>query len=886
MIGSTGDSDKKRRHLSSMSPTAANAKKQPFAALSEEKKLDVAVLQFQNQKLSQKLEVQKIDMAALEDKFSRMKEQQRPYDDALLVVKESWEELVDNLHLRSSTSKDLLSRDIGVIDQLLEVGGECLNQTDLASSPEDAFLSRLLETGATNSCSSSNSLNEIVEDRATECEKINNILSNIVSSIDHIWQLKNRLNGAVLKSIPSDGISLDGSLNLQSEVQSLRRAIGDLHLKHKSLASELQSHHDTDAKNKSALMVLRRELKCAISQLEESNSELAVLKAQRDAARAASFPVLTVGNKQNVSDRSRDKKKDLQDMESTLKELKDKSSECLTQLQDLHKDRIDLLKQLFSLQNNLKGVKGIFSSQSYAIVKDQLGKAKADVSQYQALFAKLQSERDNIAWREKEMTLKNEAAEIFHQSSAILNSKKTEMVLEIQKLIKEKNMIKNKLVEASKEQSRKEIIAEFKALVSSFPQEMSQMQCHLRKYKDAASDVHSLRADVHSLSKIMDQKVKELEELSTRSAEQDEEIRKLHAVVDDLKESESDLKLFLEMFRRESPFSSEVTEARDVEFKAWARVQILKDDLDEHRLELRVKTAIEAEAVSQQRLGAAEAEIANLRQKIEASKREKTKLTDVLKSKHEETDAYLSEIETIGQAYDDMQTQNQQLLQQVTERDDYNIKLFLEGVQARQMGDAMHMEKQSAERAIQRTRAAVEFCDLKAARIEDQLKMWSDQVRRVAEDQGQNRSTLDNTQRRLLDMKKSSHQVKAKLEEAQSKVEESRLGFLDLQIELEKERFGRKRAEEELEALRRKAARLRSQTEGLSVVEKHQQELQEYKEILNCSVCLDNRKEVVITKCYHLFCNPCIQRILEGRHRKCPKCSASFGANDVKPVYI
>lgn len=33
-------------------------------------------------------------------------------------------------------------------------------------------------------------------------------------------------------------------------------------------------------------------------------------------------------------------------------------------------------------------------------------------------------------------------------------------------------------------------------------------------------------------------------------------------------------------------------------------------------------------------------------------------------------------LQTIGQAYDDMQTQNQQLLQQITERDDYNIKVI------------------------------------------------------------------------------------------------------------------------------------------------------------------------------------------------------------------
>jgi E3 ubiquitin-protein ligase BRE1 len=47
----------------------------------------------------------------------------------------------------------------------------------------------------------------------------------------------------------------------------------------------------------------------------------------------------------------------------------------------------------------------------------------------------------------------------------------------------------------------------------------------------------------------------------------------------------------------------------------------LKISLDEHNLELRVKTAIEAEATSQQRLAAIEAEIAELRQKWDTSKR-------------------------------------------------------------------------------------------------------------------------------------------------------------------------------------------------------------------------------------------------------------------------
>lgn len=57
-------------------------------------------------------------------------------------------------------------------------------------------------------------------------------------------------------------------------------------------------------------------------------------------------------------------------------------------------------------------------------------------------------------------------------------------------------------------------------------------------------------------------------------------------------------------------------------------------------------------------------------------------------------------------------------------------------------------------------------------------------------------------------------------------------------------RFERKRVEEDLDNLRRKAQQLKSQVEGSSLIEKLKQELKEYREILKCSVCLDRRKEV------------------------------------------
>ncbi|KAL6981293.1 ubiquitin-like modifier hub1 [Sarracenia purpurea var. burkii] len=250
-MGSTGEPDRKRRHFSSISPTSASAKKQPFLPLSEDKKLDTAVLLYQNQKLVQKLEAQKVERIALENKFCQLKEKQQPYGETLAVVNEAWEQLVDGLESCSIRSKDLINSE-------RDAKTQSITQDGFYSSPEDAFLSRLLETGATESSSAFNSVNQKEEDTKIDVEKSKNILRNVLAAIDDLWYLKDELQENVLKALPEDGSSRKKLFtDLLTEVRTLRVVLGDLHLKHKSLSKELQCHRDTDAKNKAELKHLR-----------------------------------------------------------------------------------------------------------------------------------------------------------------------------------------------------------------------------------------------------------------------------------------------------------------------------------------------------------------------------------------------------------------------------------------------------------------------------------------------------------------------------------------------------------------------------------------------------------------------------------------------------
>ncbi|KHN15371.1 E3 ubiquitin-protein ligase BRE1-like 1 [Glycine soja] len=880
-MGSMSDSDRKRRHFSSLSPTpaAAIAKKLPFLPVSEDKKLDIVVLQYQNQKLTQKLETQKLEYAGLENRFSHLKERQKSYDSTLEVVKKSWEQLVDDLELCSERTRESSSKTNSRFASIMEDGSP--------STVQDVFLSRLMQTDATECASSYNFANQMEEHREITIEKAKSILKNMVTAVNNLWVLMDGLHTALLKKLPGDDLCRQKlSSDLEVIVKNLRLEFSELHSKHKSLASEFLIQRGLDAKNKADLERLKGELANTVKELEEINHKLATLKAERDAAKGAVLPVLNVGSTHIPSDKIKDKQKDLQDMESTLKELLDQGSARLMDLKSLHEERIRILQQLCDLQNTLKNLKCITSSHAFQLVKDQIEKSKSDVLEYQALYEKLQFEKDNLAWREREWYIKNDFADVFQRSVAVSEFRVADLRSEIQKKIEERNVIENKLKEEAREPGRKQIIAEFKSLVSSFPDEMGSMQSQLRKYKESASDIHSLRADVKSVSSILDRKVKECDVFSVRSVGLVAEIKRLLGVVQDLRESEWDLQLILEMFRRESIDSRDVMDAREAEYRAWAHVQSLKSSLDEHNLEHRVKTANEAEARSQQKLATAEAEIADMRQKLADSKRQMCDLSDVLKSKNKQNENYLSEIESIGQAYDDMQTQNQHLLQQITERDDYNIKLVLEGVRARQKQDSLLMEKRVIEQEIQQANISLNLYDVKATRIEDQLKFCLDQLQKLAEDKLQSSVTLENTQRRLSNVRRQSQQVTDMVVEMQSKIGSNRVTRMELQVELEKERFAKKRVEENLEVARRKFTCLKEQNEGFLVTEKLQQELEEYREIIKCSICQDRAKEVVITKCYHLFCYSCIQKVAGSRHRKCPQCGTSFGANDVKSVYL
>jgi E3 ubiquitin-protein ligase BRE1 len=879
-MGSTGEPERKRRHLNSISPTA---KKQPPAPSSDEKKVDATVLQYQNQKLAQQLEAQRSEYHALESKFNQLKNKQAKYDDTLIVINRAWKELVDDLELLSIRAGGC-TNGVKVLDlsQTLEdgKGGSC--------PPEETFLCRILEASTMESKVPNASVNDVENGLMTRRASTLKIMEYLLKAIDDQRAKNEELSSILRERLAEDEVSKQFQSNhdnLREEVKNLRAAMDAHHLKHKQYSNEVQILQDSHAKDQSEIKRLMGELEETMAELEESKYKLACLKSQRDASLGASFPNLHLGNKNDL-DKSGDKSRKLREIEAALEELKTLAENRLAELQEAHQEKLKISQQMDHMQDSLNNGKHILSSRPYLLLNDQLQRLKAEVDRYQSEVESLQAERDRLLHREKEMNLKLESSEVSRRAAAVADARIAELELDLRECMTERNLFETRLEEALRESGRKDTISEFKVMVSTLHKEMGMMQAHLTKFKETACEVHSLRAEVHSLTTILNRNSNEYKKLSDKFADHAAKIKSLQALVTDLRETEQELKLILEMYGRETTDSRDVMEARQAECKAWAQVHKLKSALDEHSLELRVKAANEAEAVCQQRLAVAEAEIADSRQKLDAAERDILEFTEALKAKNEEGEAYMAEIETIGQAYEDMQTQNQRLLQQITERDDYNIKLVSESVKAKQVQNSLLMEKQDMAKQLQQAGASAEMYKQKIMRLEEQVRVYLDQIGKVTEDGRQYALNLDSTKRKLVDVEKESQSLKACLEAVQKESEQCKHRITDLQVELKNERFGKKRIEEELVALNTKFTCLSSLNDGETAAERLQEEIKEYKAILKCSVCHDRPKEVVITKCFHLFCGPCIQRNLETRHRKCPGCGTGFGQNDVRTVYI
>ncbi|XP_052183400.1 E3 ubiquitin-protein ligase BRE1-like 2 isoform X2 [Diospyros lotus] len=844
--------------------------------------VDAAALQNQNQKLVQQLDVQKHELHDLEGKIKELQDKQASYDNILIIVNKLWKKLVDDLILlgvRAGPDQYFLQ----ALDRLDHSRGS------VPSCPaEEVFLCRLLERDSIGSSQKFGSSKDIEEALAVRIASTQELMKSLQNSINTQRSRILNIAQALHKNPSANDIKsqLSAFDNLMKEEAAfLHEAIDVLHLKHKDYANMLRTCIQGHSVDQSEINRLAGELDESMAELEECRRKLVNLKMQKGTASGVHTSVPGSANGSLSPEKPADRTLRLLELKDSIEETKILAADRLSELQDAQEDNLILSKQLQDLQDEIKDGKYVYSSRAYTLLNDQLQHWNAQLDRYKGLMDSLQADRSSILRREKELNAKAESLDAVRNDIANSESKIEELKLQLQNSIVEKNTLEIKMEEVLQDSGRKDVKAEFHVMSSALSKELEMMEAQLNRWKETAHEANSLRGEAQSLKVLLGEKTGECKSLATKCSEQDAEIKSLKLLVEKMQKGKVELQILLDMLGQQIYDNRDITQIKESEQRARAQAQHLRHALDEHGLELRIKAANEAEAACQKRLSAAEAEIAALRAELDASDRDVLELEEAVKSKDAEAEVYVSEIETIGQAYEDMQAQNQRLLQQVAERDDYNIKLVSESVKMKQAQSFLLSEKQVLSKQSQQVNGTLESLQLKIADREKQIKVCIAEALKSTQEDRRLAVNLETAKWELADAEKELKWVKSSVSSSEKEYEQLQRKKVEVQTELDKERGERYKVEEELKEVHKKIAEMSCES-GEAAIQKLQDEIKECKAILKCGVCFDRPKEVVITKCYHLFCSPCIQRNLELRHRKCPGCGTAFGQNDVRFVKI
>ncbi|KAG5628492.1 hypothetical protein H5410_000209 [Solanum commersonii] len=582
--------------------------------------------------------------------------------------------------------------------------------------------------------------------------------------------------------------------------------------------------------------MVKGELEESMTELEDSRRKLVTLKMQKDVACGAQETISSAVNGSMSPEKHTDRTKGVRELKESIEEAKILKEDRLSELQDAQEDNLHLSRQLQDLQNELKDDRYVYSSRAYTLCNDQLHHWSSEAERYKALADSLQADRSFIGRREKELVLKAEAVDAAKKAVDNSESRIEELEHHMHRFIIEKNELEIKMEEAIQDSGRKDIKDEFQIMGSALSKEIGMMEAQLNRWKETAQEAVSLREERRSLETSLGRKVIEHKDLIGKCAHQTGEIRTLKELAEKMQRDKQECEIFLEMLGQQIYDNRDILEIRESERRAHSQAEILRAALNEHDLELRVKSANEAESACQQRLSAAEAEIAELRAELDASDR--ANRGD--KNKRREAETYISEIEAIGQAYEDMQTQNQHLLQQLAERDDYNIKLVSESVKIKQE-QSLLSRKQVSTAQLQQSKTSLESLKMRITQSEDQMKVHIMEALSYTQEDRHLALLLETAKRESGDAEKELKWLRSAAFSAEKEYEQLHRKLDEIQMERETERSEKKKLDEELVELSNTVDELTSAS-GEAAVQRLQDEINDSKAILKCGVCLDRPK--------------------------------------------
>lgn len=277
-----------------------------------------------------------------------------------------------------------------------------------------------------------------------------------------------------------------------------------------------------------------------------------------------------------------------------------------------------------------------------------------------------------------------------------------------------------------------------------------------------------------------------------------------------------------------------------------------------------------------------EVEIAKLKEQLAAAEATATAANAALEEKQAEVMMYVEEIEAISGAYAEAQEQSTRLLTRIATSEDGQNKAVTERIAAQANAKKFEDECARVSETAAYYKRDLDDAYARTSELEAQLAEATAAFTKMQAESSGSNENVERSKAQLRAMEKNVVDVREKLEASEQKVAELVKRSKSELAKLEAEKEARNKAEAQAAGLKKKCERLIKEGGQKDLHE----ELQAYKTMMNCQVCMERQKSVVITRCFHMFCKECIDLRIETRARKCPGCALPFSEKDVSNIYF
>eukprot|EP00803_Ostreobium_quekettii_P008134 evm.model.scf_1686EXC.1 EVM.evm.TU.scf_1686EXC.1 scf_1686EXC:13859-22425(+) len=853
-------------------------------------------LQFQNQRLAEKLEVQKREISALGEKLQRQEEDRKEYQSTVLGINRIWNGLHDDM-------KCLYSRAKGAEAPSRDARGMALEGLAAAGDP---FLVALLSGGPS---AKAEAVEEHVEaDRGlgswVEAKLKERTAETLAIFSDCLVEIRSQRQK--LSDLAEDAVSRLGESAAQLIGQELRMEAAALRASIDSAEALARAATQRARHAEDRVLQLEHQLKECRDELTDKQGELAaaqrkIVSLKNAAAAGEQVQQLQQQQQQQLQQEqpqpvalqslpsgSCDLSKQgslgapaLAELEAQVEEVKQLMRARETELENEKEAHIKTQKELKSLQVTMGSDAWVTENKVFRALSDKKNQLQAQLErrglEVQTLQNALQREKEALRTKHYDPEMRVRSFEVHQEDQKRLIELQSKLRVAEQR----NNDLEHTLQQEKDKMGHSQTVQELKLMVKTLQDELSSKERNFKQQLVTVDELQKSNREAGEAASRVDELDLKLKHLESKLSDRDGEVQVLHEKENRLATEASDLKLFVDVLSTYCGESQSLTELRASERKLKEQVKAL-----ELKLQAGSRSSSDGDG-----------ELARLRQQLnrqitECDDRtlEVTKLlreNQKLKAEREQAqsmcDVYAQEVEVTGSIYENMQSQNTRLLQQLTEKDEAINQL---------RGQVMKMTHRTAQltREVESAKEAQALQRLDVAEVNSIKEEYDRKISSLANDASQCREQICLFESRTGALQLDKQRLESLLEEANVTREALQQKEAELRRTMEEhielalaEKNRRIKLEQDLKFWQGRGDKAGRSAESTSDLEA---QVEAMRMMLNCNVCHRRQKNVVLTTCFHMFCNHCINQRLGSRNRKCPGCGKAFGQHDVSNFYF